>query len=78
MNGVKPPEVRVAPVHGHDGFRLQGNGVQKVDIVHAARGQTDERRDGSSQIQKGVKLDGPFGLAERGPREERQAQIDRR
>jgi len=77
MDGIKSPEVRPAAIECHDSFLLQGYGVQELDIVHVTRGVVDEGRDGSSQIQQGVKLDGSFGLAERGPREERQAQIDR-
>ena len=78
MDGVEPPEVRVAAIQRHDGLLLQGYGVQEIDIVHIARCETDEGRNRSPQIQQGVKLDGSFGLAERGPGEERQAQIDRR
>jgi len=77
MNDVKPPEVCVAPVQRYDGLLLQGHGIEKVDIVYAARCQTDKGRNGTSQVQKGMKLDGSLGLAERGPGKERQAKIDR-
>ena len=45
--------------------------------MYAARRQTDKSRNGSSQVQKCMKLDGPFGFAERGPGKKRQAKIDR-
>jgi hypothetical protein len=78
MDGIEPPEVGVAAIQRHDGLFLQGHGVQELDIVHVAWCQADEGRNRSPQIQKGVKLDRALGLAERGPGEERQAQIDRR
>lgn len=68
MHGIQATEVRVAAVQRYNGFLLQGNSVQEIDVVHVARCQGNERWNRTSQIQKGVKLDGPFGFAKRCPR----------
>ena len=77
MKLVETGKVHITSVEDIDGSWFYGELVQEIDLVNFAVGYKDHRGDAATQIQKGMKLDGPFALAELGPREERQAQVDR-
>ena len=49
---------------------------EDVDVVHFAVGNADKRGDVASQVQQRVHLHGSLALAELGPREQREAQVD--
>ncbi len=76
MEAVQPGEVEVAPIEDIDGAGLHDQGIQEVDVVHGRRGDEEHAGDAPPQIQEGVELHCPFALAERGPGEERQAEVD--
>ena len=76
VQGVEPGEVHVGPVHDVEGAGLGHQQVHDVDVVELAGGDVDEGRDGAAQVEKCVQLDRRLGLAEVGPREQRETQID--
>ena len=74
---VKPLEIEVTPVDQIISARLERDLVQSVDVVLFRVGDVDERRDVPPHVQGRMHLDPGLGLPETGPREERQAQLDR-
>jgi hypothetical protein len=65
---IETLEVHISTVHDH-GAGFQGNEIQGVDIVEFAVGNMNEGRNISLQIEKSVRLDGSFVLAESRPGE---------
>jgi len=78
MNTMKPGKIQIAPVHDVEGSRFEGQIVEDVDVVNLAGGNNDKGRNASLQIQQGMQFDRSFVLSELGPREQGQAEIDRR
>lgn len=56
--------------------RLEDQLVEPTHVVHAGRGDIDDRGNGTTQIELGVKLDSRLGGAEVGPSEQGQRQVD--
>jgi hypothetical protein len=56
---------------------IEDQNVEDVDIVPFAVGNKNKTGDGTAKIQRHMQLDRGLGEAKRGPREERQTQIDR-
>ena len=77
MQGVQALEVDVAAIHDVVGARLGNQQVEDVDVVNLAVGDFDEGRDVAAQVDQGMQLDRRLGRAERRPRKQRQAQVDR-
>ena len=75
---VEAREVRVAAIEDVEGARFEDQPIELCDIGGFAVGDRDERRDGASQIEQGVQLHRGFGPPEAGPREQGQAEVDRR
>ena len=69
-------KVQIAPVHDVERTGLQNQDVQHIDLVHLAIADADECRNGASQVQQGMDLDGSLGFSKRGPVEQAQAQIE--
>ena len=76
VQGVEAGEVQVGPVHDVEGAGLGQEQVHDLDVVELAIGDVDESRNSAAQVQQGMQLDRRLGLAEVGPREQRQAEID--
>ena len=76
VQGVEAGEVQVGPVHDVEGAGLGQEQVHDLDVVELAIGDVDESRNTAAQVQQGMQLDRRLGLAEVGPREQRQAEID--
>lgn len=78
VDPTEPVEVDVAPVDDIDAVRNQvQKGANRTDIGAFPIGQDREGRDLAAQVELAVELDRAFGLAELGPGEEFQAEIDR-
>jgi hypothetical protein len=76
VNDIQPGEVQIAPVQQVKRARLEGQLVQRIDLVGLAVGDVNEAGDVAAQIEQGVQLDGSLGRAKRRPGEHRQAQVD--
>ena len=72
----KALEIDVPSIHHVEGSRFANQPVEQIDFVVLAVADMDKRRDIASQVLKRVQLDSCFGGTERGPRKQRQAQID--
>src|SRR5574341_459518 len=70
-------EVDVAPVHDIDGPGLHQQVVEDGDLVRFPLGDVDHARDAAPQVELGMPRDRGLALAEAGPREEREAEVDR-
>ena len=75
---VKPCEIEVASVKNIDASRLDGDLVEKVDIVDRPLRNPDKNRDGAGEVDLRVHFDRRFGAAKTSPGKHRQAQIDSR
>lgn len=71
-------EVKIGTIEDVDGPCRDGDLVEDVDFINAAGGDDSNRRDVAPQIQQRMELQGSLASAERGPGEQRQAQVDRR
>ena len=76
MQAVETGEVEIAAIHDVEGSGLGQKQVQDVDVMELAVGNVNECRDMTAQIEERMKLDGRFGFAKMGPREQRQAKIN--
>ena len=71
-------EIDVSAIHHVECARLRHDLVEDVYVVHLAVGNADKRGDIAVQVQQRVHLDGGFVLAELGPWEQGEAEIDGR
>ena len=78
LESKEPAEIEVAAVQHVVCPRERDQHIEGLDVVQLAVGNVDNLRDVPAQIEQRVELDGPLGLTEPGPREERQTEIDRR
>ena len=78
MKTMEALEVEVGPVHDVErpGFRNQH--VQDVDVMQLSVGYVNECGNVAMQVEERVQLDGALRFAEPRPREQRQAEVDRR
>jgi hypothetical protein len=77
MKGKESAVIHVAAVEDIKTTGFEDELVQNPHIVCFSIRNMDKRRNRTPQIKKRVKLNSAFLLAEHGPREKRQAQIDR-
>ena len=77
MKRVKAGEVHVPTIQHIEGSRFGQEFVEGPHIVDFSICHMDKRRDRSSQIEKGVKLNGCLVLTEKSPGEERQTEVNR-
>ena len=73
---VESLEIDVAAVHDVECTGLGRDLIEDIDVVHAAVRNADECGNVAMQVQQRVHLDGGLVLAESGPGEQRQAEID--
>jgi len=78
MKRVEACEIQITAVQNIEGSGLDGENVEDSNIVRFSIGHMDKRGNRTSQIEKSMKFDGSFVLAELGPREKRQTQVDGR
>ena len=76
MNPIKSLEIEIPPIHDVKRSRFRDDLVQDIHIVHFASADADFRRDGTSQIQEGMQLDGPLRRSKPGPGKHRKTEID--
>ncbi len=76
MKREQPFEVQVPTVHDVNGSRLWKQEIEGMHIVQFPIGNMDKTGNGSTQIQQGMQFDRRFGAAKRGPRKQRQTQVD--
>ena len=75
---MKTCEVEIGPVHHVERAGFRNQHVQDVDVMQLSVGQVDEGGNVPVQVEERVQLDGALRLAEPRPREQRQAEVDRR
>lgn len=78
MEAMKTCEVEIGTVHHVERVGFRNQHVQDVDVMQLSVGQVDEGGNVPVQVEERVQLDGALRLAEPRPREQRQAEIDRR
>lgn len=61
MRRVQTHKVHVAAIHHIERAGLEAQHVQHVHIVQLAVADVDEGRNGATQVQQRVQLDGRFG-----------------
>ena len=76
VNDIQSGEVQVTPVQQVKRARLDGQLVQRVDLVRLSIGDVNEAGDVAPQVQQGMQFDGGFACAKRCPSKHRQTQID--
>ena len=76
MQGEEPFVVEVGAVHHIHRRRLGEQQVEHVDIVQFAVGDVDEAGNVATQVEQRVHFHRGFGLAERRPGKQRQAEVD--
>jgi len=76
MQCLQSGEIEVAAVDDHDRSRRPLNHVEDLDVVHLASGDMDKNRNGATQIDNRVGLDGCLGRAEVCPGKQTQTQVD--
>ena len=74
---MPPGEVQVAAIHDVERAGFPDELVEDVDIMHTAGGDNDDGGKVALESQQGMEFDGGFGAAERGPRKERKAEVNR-
>ena len=77
MQDVEPLEVQIPAVHHVNRAGFGNEQVEDIDVVQLPVGDVDEARDRATQIEQRMHLYGGLGRAEKRPRKNRQAQIDR-
>ena len=76
MNPMPPGEVKVAAIHDVERAGFPGQLVEDVDIMNTARGDNDDGGKVALEGQQGVKFDGGLALPKRGPRKQRETQVN--
>jgi len=76
LEPVEAGEIDVTAIHDVEGARLDGQMIERLDIVHFPVGNMDETGNVATQVDQRVEFDGRFSAAELGPREETQTKID--
>jgi len=74
----EPGEVEVAAVQHVVRPGEEDQHIEGLDVVELAVGDVDDLGEIPAQIEQRVEFDRALGLAKAGPREEREAEIDRR
>ncbi len=69
-------EVEVAAIHDVERAGFPDELVKDVDVMNTARGDNDDRGKVALERQQGVEFDGGFVLPKRGPRKEREAEVN--
>ena len=77
MNGIEAIEVQIPTVDDIEGSGFEDQLIEDMDVVNLAMRDNEERRNASPEIQEGMQLHGAFVSSELGPREKREAEIDR-
>ena len=77
MEAMPPGEVEVAAIHDIERAGFPDQLVENVDVVDTARRDNDDRGKVAMQGQQGVEFDGGFVLPKRGPREQRETEVNR-
>lgn len=78
MKSIEPGVVQISSVQDVERTWLDREHIEDSNIVRFPFCNMDKRRNGASQVEKGMEFDGAFPLSKKGPRKKRQAQIDRR
>lgn len=77
MKGVETEEIQVSSIQDIEGSGLDRENVEDPDIVRSSLCYLDKRGDRSPKVEQCMEFDGALAFAESGPREQRQAQVDR-
>ena len=76
MNPMPPGEVKVAAIHDVERAGFPDELVEEVDIMNTAGRDNDDGGEVALEGQQGVEFKGGFGAAERGPRKERETEVN--
>ena len=76
MDAMPAGEVEVAAIHDVKRAGLPDQLVEDVDVMHTASGDNDDGGKVALEGQQGVEFDGGLALSKRGPRKEREAEVN--
>src|SRR5664279_271967 len=76
MNLMPAGEVKVAAIHDIESAGFPDQLVEDVDVMHTAGGDNDDGGKVALESQQGVEFDGGLMLPKRGPRKEREAEVN--
>lgn len=76
MNDMETGKIEIGPVKDVETAGLVNQVIQDPDIMHFSVCYLDKRRDGASQIEKGMKFDSAFVFAEDSPGEKGKTEVD--
>jgi hypothetical protein len=77
MKSVEPGKVQIPSIHEIEGAGFERQLVEDPHIIRFSIRHMDKSGDRSTQVEERMELDSAFPLAEKGPGEKREAQVDR-
>jgi hypothetical protein len=76
MEAMPSGEVEVAAIHDVERASFPDQLVEDIDVMNTARGDNDDGRKVAVQGKQDMEFDGGFVLTKRGPREQREAEVN--
>ena len=76
VDAIPADEVEVAAIHDIERASLPDELVENIDIVNTASRDNDDGGEVALERQQGVEFDGGFVLPKRGPRKERETEVN--
>ena len=76
VDAIPAGEVEIAAIHHVERTSVPDHLVEDVDIMNTASGDNDDGGKVALEGQQGVKFDGGFVFPKRGPRKEREAEVN--
>ena len=76
VQAMQPGEVQITAIHDVERTGLPGELVEDIDIVNVARRVNDDGGEVALESEQRVEFDGGFVLAELGPREQRETEVN--
>lgn len=74
---VKATKIDITTIHDIESRRFEKELIENRDIVSRTLGDADKARDSATQVHERMQFDRSLALAKVGPREKREAKIDR-
>jgi len=76
VDAIPAGEVEIAAIHDVERAGVPDQLVEDIDVMHTASGDNDDGGKVALEGQQGVEFDGGFVLSKRGPRKERETEVN--
>jgi len=76
VDAMPAGEVEIAAIHEVERAGVPDELVEDIDVMHTARGDNDDGGKVALEREQGVEFDGGLVLSKRGPRKEREAEVN--